>query len=139
MITNDDTVRLIDFGLSKASKNNKQLKTVAGTPYYMSPEVLNGGYGAKADIWSLGVVLYTLVSGYLPFQGNRANDVFDKIKRGDFHFNHVEFNAISDECKDLIRNLLNVNVSKRFDGQKALNHAWFSKFGSGNRKNQPAA
>ena len=66
MITDDDTVRLIDFGLSKVSRN-KQLKTVAGTPYYMSPEVLNGSYSKKADIWSLGVVLYTLVSGYLPF------------------------------------------------------------------------
>ena len=57
MITNDDSVRLIDFGLSKASKKGKQLKTVAGTPYYMSPEVLEGAYSKKADIWSLGVLL----------------------------------------------------------------------------------
>ena len=67
MITANNTVRLIDFGLSKASKGNKQLQTVAGTPYYMAPEVLEGNYGDKADIWSLGVLMYTLVSGYLPF------------------------------------------------------------------------
>jgi calcium-dependent protein kinase len=67
MITDTDTVRLIDFGLSKAAQNKKQLTTVAGTPYYMAPEVLEGSYSAKADIWSLGVLLYTLVSGYLPF------------------------------------------------------------------------
>ena len=67
MITNNNTVRLIDFGLSKASRNNRQLTTMAGTPYYMAPEVLEGSYSKKADIWSLGVLLYTLVCGYLLF------------------------------------------------------------------------
>ena len=67
MITTNNTVRLIDFGLSKASRDNRQLTTVAGTPYYMAPEVLEGSYGKKADIWAVGVLLYTLVSGYLPF------------------------------------------------------------------------
>ena len=66
MINDADTVRLIDFGLSKASKK-RNLSTIAGTPYYMAPEVLQGSYSTKADIWSLGVLLYTLVSGYLPF------------------------------------------------------------------------
>ena len=66
MITDNNTVRLIDFGLSKMSKK-KQMTTVAGTPFYMAPEVLEGGYTSKADMWSLGVLLYTLVSGYLPF------------------------------------------------------------------------
>ena len=85
MITKEGQVRLIDFGLSKASKK-KNLSTVAGTPYYMAPEVLEGSYGAKADIWSLGVLLYTLVSGYLPFQGNNSHEVFRKIKEAEFHF-----------------------------------------------------
>ena len=67
MITDNNTVRLIDFGLSKASRNKQNFTEVAGTSYYMSPEVLNGSYGTEADIWSLGVILYTLVSGYLPF------------------------------------------------------------------------
>ena len=67
MITKGDEVKLIDFGLSKATTNNRNLTTVAGTPYYMAPEVLEGSYSKKADLWSLGVLLYTLVSGYLPF------------------------------------------------------------------------
>ena len=126
MITNDDSVRLIDFGLSKASKKGKQLKTVAGTPYYMSPEVLEGAYSKKADIWSLGVILYTLVSGYLPFQGKNAAEVFRKIQSADYHFKHNEFNQVSDECKDLIKKLLVVKEAKRISGQDALNHPWFS-------------
>ena len=140
MITNDDSVRLIDFGLSKASKKGKQLKTVAGTPYYMSPEVLDGAYSKKADIWSLGVILYTLVSGYLPFQGKNAAEVFRKIKSADYHFQHAEFRTVSDECKDLIKKLLIVNESKRCSGQDALNHRWFKAMHTeGAKSSGPAA
>ena len=130
MITNDDSVRLIDFGLSKASKKGKQLKTVAGTPYYMSPEVLDGAYSKKADIWSLGVILYTLVSGYLPFQGKNAAEVFRKIKAAEYHFDHAEFRTVSAECKDLIKKLLVVNEGKRISGQDALGHRWFKTMAS---------
>jgi len=66
MLAKSGAIRLIDFGLSKTA-DKKKLSTVAGTPYYMAPEVLDGDYGPKADIWSLGVLLYVLVSGYLPF------------------------------------------------------------------------
>ena len=54
--------------------------------------------------------------------------MFRKIKEADYHFNHVEFNSVSDECKDLIRNLLVLNQKKRFDGQQALNHRWFKVY-----------
>ena len=116
MITKNDEVKLIDFGLSKATTNNRNLTTVAGTPYYMAPEVLEGSYSKKADLWSLGVLLYTLVSGYLPFQGNNSHEVFRKIKEAEFHFSHQEFNSVSDNCKDLIKKLLVVNVKKRLTG-----------------------
>jgi calcium-dependent protein kinase len=76
MLTKNNQVRLIDFGLSKISAKNKKQSEIAGTPYYMAPEVLDGNYNEKADIWSLGVLLYVLVSGYLPFQGHNSKEVF---------------------------------------------------------------
>lgn len=66
MLTKNNKIRLIDFGLSKLGTTKAQTE-VAGTPYYMAPEVWDGKYKEKADIWSLGVLLYVLVSGYLPF------------------------------------------------------------------------
>ena len=127
MITDQGSVRLIDFGLSKASRTQK-LTEMAGTPYYMAPEVLKGSYMAEADIWSLGVLLYCLVSGYLPFQGGSAKEVFSKIKAADFHFDHQEFETISKECKDLITKLLEKDPKKRLTGINALAHPWFAKF-----------
>lgn len=76
MISMDGEIKLIDFGLSKRQDGNNKLKTIAGTPYYMAPEVLNGVYDSKVDIWSLGVLLYVFMSGYLPFQGDKKHEVF---------------------------------------------------------------
>ena len=70
MYGRDGEVKLIDFGISRQVDNSLQrLSTIAGTPFYMAPEILDGQYNSMCDIWSLGVLLYVLVSGYLPFQG----------------------------------------------------------------------
>lgn len=96
MYGQDNEVKLIDFGLSKRSKDkNSVLSTIAGTPYYMAPEVLEGEYNYKCDIWSMGVLMYVLVSGYLPFQGESRHEVFNKISTGKYHFNHKEFQKVS--------------------------------------------
>ena len=109
MITESETLKLIDFGLSKTSKNSN-LHQVAGTPFYMAPEVVEGhAYGTKADMWSIGVLLYIMMSGYLPFNGKTTEAVFEKIKAGKFNFDHPEFNSVSKECKDLIEKLLTVD------------------------------
>ena len=127
MLSKSDELKLIDFGLSKRQQGNKKLKTIAGTPYYMAPEVLDGQYDSKCDCWSLGVLLYVFMSGYLPFQGENRNEVFSKIQNGKFHFKHEEFQICSEEVMDLIRKLLVVEPKKRLSAAEAIKHPWFSK------------
>lgn len=79
MFGKDEEVRLVDFGLAKDTTHH--MKSYAGTPYFMAPEVLNGNYTHKCDIWSLACVLYMLMAGDLPFTGTSRNEVFKKIKQ----------------------------------------------------------
>ena len=82
MFGKDGEVRLVDFGLAKDTTHH--MKAYAGTPYFMAPEVLNGNYTHKCDIWSLACVLYMLMAGKLPYQGGSRKEVFDKIKSGNY-------------------------------------------------------
>ena len=80
----------------------------------MAPEVLEGHFDAKSDIWSIGVIFYVFMCGYLPFQGETRNEVFYKIVNGKYHFNHQEFTFCTHEAKDLIQKLLEVRPDKRY-------------------------
>jgi calcium-dependent protein kinase len=126
MYDKQNEVKLIDFGLAKQMVGNKKLNTVAGTPYFIAPEVLNGSYGKECDFWSVGVLLYLLVTGTYPFDSETKNrtEVFNKIKNCTFKIDDLK---LSSECKDLIKRMITVDRSKRISGEDILKHPWFKK------------
>ena len=71
--------------------------------------------------------MYIILSGYLPFPGKTSNEVFEKVKNGDFTFDHEEFNSVSENAKGLIVKLLNVNKKERYTCAQALAHPWFKE------------
>lgn len=83
----DNAVKILDFGLSKAvlpDSDSHTPKTLVGTPYYVAPEVFDGDYGKECDYWSLGVILYQLLSGKVPFEGDTIPEIAAKIREGVF-------------------------------------------------------
>lgn len=84
MFDNYGEVKFIDFGLAIVKKNKGGIDEIAGTPYYIAPEVLSYNYGKECDIWSLGVCIYQLLTGKMPFNAKDQDSLFNKIKAGKF-------------------------------------------------------
>ena len=80
---NDDTsLKLIDFGLGKnLNDQNDKSSNFVGSPHYVAPEILNGGFDIKCDIWSAGVIMYNLLSGQMPFNGKDTEEIYEEIKK----------------------------------------------------------
>ena len=102
------------------------MNTRAGTPNYISPEVLAGNYGVECDMWSAGCILYILLCGYPPFYGDDDMEILQMVQRGKFDFDGEEWDDISKEAKDLIKKLI-CKPEKRLTAQEALDHKWFKK------------
>ena len=94
-------------------------------PYYIAPEVINRKYNEKCDIWSMGVILYILLSGTPPF--NAANDkrIMEKVQEGKYTMDIPEFKKVSDNAKDLIKKMLHFDYETRISAKQCLEHPWF--------------
>ncbi|OTF76089.1 serine/threonine-protein kinase SIK3-like protein, partial [Euroglyphus maynei] len=116
------SVKLADFGFSNYYSVHSFLSTWCGSPPYAAPELFEGKQydGPKADIWSLGVVLYVLVCGALPFDGNTLQSLKTLVLKGKFR---VPF-FISLDCEHLIRHMMVIDPEKRFNLQQILQHRW---------------
>ena len=118
-------IKVIDFGLSRI-RTGKKMTTKVGTAYYVSPEVLNGKYDERCDIWSAGVILYILLSGDPPFNGPNDNEIYRRICKMSFSFPKEKWNKISPEAIDLIKKMLSEEAI-RPTAQEVLSHPWFKK------------
>lgn len=127
--TDDETLlKVSDFGLSKAVNNDSVMRTLCGTPLYVAPEVLltggRGSYTKKVDIWSLGVVLFTMLSGTLPFSDEYGTAASDQIKKGKFAYRSSAWRGISLHAKQLINDMLTVDANTRLSIDEVLSHQW---------------
>jgi len=118
-----DVIKIVDFGLSK--RINKRVVCMQGTPEFVPPEVISlDPLGPYSDMWSVGVIVYIMVSGYSPFMGDDDNQTYGNISMCDYEFYEEEFANISEDCKDFIKNLLVIRTSERLPATSALNHNW---------------
>ena len=119
----DIFIKLIDFGTSITIKG-KNLTQELGTIYYIAPEVFMNNYNEKADIWSCGIILYTMLCGHPPFCGNKENIIKSKILNSKLVFPSKEFKSVSKEAIEFIKNLLSYNPDERPSAEEALNNKW---------------
>jgi len=104
-------------------ENLGKMTTKAGTPCYISPEVLSGNYGIECDMWSCGCMLYILLVGYPPFEGEDDYELCCSILKGRLDSDGEEWTKISKEAKNLISTLI-CKPEKRLTAQEALEHKW---------------
>ena len=131
---NDIFIKLIDFGTS-ITIQGKNLTQELGTIYYIAPEVFMNNYNEKADIWSCGIILYTMLCGHPPFCGNKENIIKSKILHSRLNFPPKDFKKVSQEAIDYIKSLLSYNPDKRPSAEMALKNDWLV-LNSGKEKNK---
>ncbi|XP_074501403.1 calcium/calmodulin-dependent protein kinase type II subunit gamma isoform X9 [Sebastes fasciatus] len=119
-------VKLADFGLAIEVQGDQQAWFgFAGTPGYLSPEVLRKDpYGKPVDIWACGVILYILLVGYPPFWDEDQHKLYQQIKAGAYDFPSPEWDTVTPEAKNLINQMLTINPAKRITADQAIKHPW---------------
>uniref|UniRef100_A0ABM0GV30 Calcium/calmodulin-dependent protein kinase type II subunit beta-like n=1 Tax=Saccoglossus kowalevskii TaxID=10224 RepID=A0ABM0GV30_SACKO len=138
----DAELKIVDFGFARMKPDNNQpLNTPCFTLHYAAPEVLRQtslhkhhndptGYDDSCDLWSLGVIMYTMLSGNVPFQkssrgaNDSASDIMQRIKEGDFTFKGEEWNTVSQQAKSLIQGLLTVDPNNRLTMSELMRNEW---------------
>lgn len=133
----NSSLKLIDFGTSLICDPLKKLSQVAGTPYYIAPEILKGTYDEKCDIWSCGVILYMMLSGTIPFQGEDREELFSNILLGTFTTEGKAWREVSQKAKDLVHLMLTFDPSARPSAKAVLGNQWIKNRDACSRSPRP--
>lgn len=123
--SDDAFIKLADFGFATRVYGPKSLTKQCGTPFFVAPEILlRTPYDQQADMWSVGVIMYLLLSGDLPFMGRSQRELFRAIVVGKYDFPDETWGDVSEHAKELIKGLLVTDPSKRLTAKQAMAGRW---------------
>ncbi|GAA98475.1 uncharacterized protein L969DRAFT_625794 [Mixia osmundae IAM 14324] len=125
----DSSLVIADFGIAKHLHSEEEvLTTVCGSPGYAAPEVLNKvGHGKAVDLWSIGVITYTLLCGYTPFRATDRQELLEETTRAKVEFHARYWKNVSDEAKDFIMCLIKPDPKDRYTADQVLKHKWLNE------------
>ncbi|GIM09705.1 hypothetical protein Vretimale_13530 [Volvox reticuliferus] len=126
----DATIKATDFGLSVFFSEGQVFREVVGSAFYVAPEVLRKRYDKRADVWSLGVLLYIMLCGLPPFYAETERDVFHAILTKEVSFDGGAWSSVSEGAKDVIRKMLDRNLRLRATAAEVLEHDWVREDGT---------
>jgi Protein kinase domain len=137
-VDDDFDIRIADFGLSKIIGSTTLIQSLAGSPNYVAPEVLDGlGYREWADMWSVGVITYILLCGYPPFACEDTRDLLEMIQNADYEYDEDYWDEISDLAKNFVDGLLNLDHNARLTAHDALRHPWLARNAADTAESHP--
>jgi len=125
-VADDSSLKLIDFGLSKVLDGENNMKKTVGTTFYMAPEVIQGNYNEKCDLWSCGVILYIMLCGKPPFYSQDEEELKKKICSMKYNFDYPEFKKVSKDAINLIKKIL-VGPEQRLTAAQILADPWIKE------------
>jgi len=127
-------LKVIDFGLARSFDSETRWHDLVGTAYYVAPELLAHDHGPKIDMWACGVIAYTLLGGYAPFEGDDDKEVLRAVAKGDIVFGEESWKHVSEDAKGFVTWLLTYDEDDRPTAVEALGHEWLQRHRRGSWK-----